>query len=254
MRRRLVLFGGLLLTVLLFYGLGKVFSVSEKEGEPFAVVMPARWVELERKADPEAPLLVRPLSGGLLEVVRADPKKLNQTPEQIFARARVHEPDEWFLHPEKLKGTPLVAAERVVDAGDPQAVAELMKRVQLLAVSGQVPMDGAWKYSGGAWQKVELPRPLQEAIDDTAYAREALLMPKEHAIERDHSGEHTVVALTAEGDLTPPAERVRFKVGCEGGWDDVMQKVPGALVRENGTVLEWYRLKRFPTPEECAAL
>ena len=117
-----------------------------------------------------------------------------------------------------------------------------------------LPMAGAWKYSGGAWQKVELPRPLQEAIDDAAYAREALLMPKEHAIERDHSGEHSVVALTTEGDLTPPAERVRFKEGCEGGWDDVMQKVPGALVREGGTVLEWYRLKRFPTPQECAAL
>jgi hypothetical protein len=229
MRRSLVLFGGLALTAAVFFGIGKVWPAVHEE--PTLEVMPERWAQLQH-------LPSKPLAKGLVTVGEGRPTQTAQ----------------WFLHPEKLKGTPMVGADAVVDAKDLEAVGRLMKRVKLLAVSGQVPLDGVWKYEGGAWQKVELERAVQEAIDDVAYNYEGQLFKDAHVVERDHSGEHSVVTVTKEGDLLPPAERVAFKERGAAAWEDVLEKAPGVLEREPGTVLEWYRLKRFPTPDELTAL
>jgi hypothetical protein len=192
--------------------------------------MPERWAQLQQ-------LPAKPIGKGLVTVGEGKPTRTA----------------EWFLHPEKLKA-PMVGADTLVDAGDAIAVGKLMKRVKLLAVSGQVPMDGVWKYEGGAWQKVELERPVQEAIDDVAYNYEGQLFKDVHVIERDHSGDHSLVTVTKEGDLLPPAERIAFKERGAAAWEDVLQKAPGVLEREPNTVLEWYRLKRFPTPDELTVL
>jgi hypothetical protein len=228
MRRRLILFAGLALTPALFFGVGRVWPAMHEEAA--LEVMPERWAQLQH-------LPSKPLGKGLVIVGEGKPTRTA----------------EWFLHPEKLKA-PMVGADTLVDANDAIAAAKLLKHVKLLAVSGQVPMDGVWKYEAGAWQKVELDRPVQEAIDDVAYNYEGQLFKDAHVIERDHSGEHSLVTVTKEGDLMPPAERIAFKERGAASWEDVLQKAPGVLEREPNTVLEWYRLKRFPTPDELTEL
>jgi hypothetical protein len=224
----LILFGGLALTTALFFGVGRVWPTMHQEAA--LEVMPERWARLQQ-------LPSKPLGTGLVIVGEGKPTRTA----------------EWFLHPEKLKA-PMVGADTLVDANDAIATSKLIQRVKFLAVSGQVPMDGVWKYEAGAWKKVELERPVQEAIDDVAYNYEGQLFKDAHVIERDHSGDHSLVTVMKEGDLFPPAERIAFKERGAASWEDVLAKAPGVLEREPNTVLEWYRLKRFPTPDELTEL
>jgi hypothetical protein len=259
MLRRLVLFGGLSLTAAASFGLAKLVHLKPRQGLELEV-MPQRWLELERRELPDFRWASRPLGPGLAEVVRAQAD--DTRPEaDLFDEASKHveTPAAWFLAPGKLSGQPMVGAGELIDGHDPAAVQKLLRKVGRLAVGRNAPMDGVWAMTNGRWEQVPLEHVLQQAVDDTIYFQEGQDLHGRTPVDRAYDGDFSEIALTDDkAQLIPPADFVAFNKGgkqvARAAWADVMAKAPGVLVREPGTVLEWYGLARFPTDDECAAL